>query len=496
MALGAQTPRDQLDRLLALVKRSVRYLWVTALVTVLGALLSVAFALTRSRVYESSTVIMHRDIIPTRLLQGGDSGSGTRNMGLRFHEMILARPLLAQVIEELKLYPELVEAHGTDRVVEKMRAQIHFDSRGGGTFTVGYRGESAEIAQQVAARAADLLIEWEKRIQLESVGLTKDFLAQERQRAQDELEEKEKALAQFLATHPEFAQEAVGSQAGASIRARQGRPPTGATRDPRLRALERQRERIQARLEARPERVVSDRPTTPEQISAARDVDAARRELDQAQRSLEDKQGLFTDAHPDVAGAKREVASAEARLNRAEVALARAMGAQPPEQKPVSAEERQALAAELADLDDEIAAARRKTSGSKERESATNWVVELETEWARLYREVNEMRERYAEIETKAFTADIVAASEIARQGNQLTVVDPAFLPTRPTGTPRSLIVMAGTFVFGCLGAVIALGLALVDDRIVGRYDVERLEIVPVLVEVPKGKAKGRFRRA
>ena len=110
----------------------------------------------------------------------------------------------------------------------------------------------------------------------------------------------------------------------------------------------------------------------------------------------------------------------------------------------------------------------------------------------RLNREVEDLTERHQGIEAKAYTAEIVAASELARQGSQLTVIEPASLPTRPTGAPRSIIVMAGTFVFGCLGLMLALGLALIDDRITGRYDIERLEIVPVLVEIPKPEGSKR----
>jgi len=487
MPLGALTPRDQLDRLLALGRRALRYAWVAALVTILGAVISVALALTRPRVYQSQTVIMHREVIPQNLVQGGESAMSLRGMGIRFREMVLASPLLEKVIDKFQLCEEGCDSSEISNALEELRQQISFSTSGHGTFAIRYRGGTPKQAQQVAAYLAELLIEWETKIQLESVSVTKNFLEEERARAEAELRQREKALAEFLADHPEFAQEtsnpAGGTAAGASIRAQRGRASSSSSSSSsRLRALQRQRDRIRARLETAPTPAPAPRHTpSPE-------VERTRRELHQAQRDLEDKQARFTELHPDVVAARRRVARAQERLEEAEKV------AGVPVTAPASTpEEREALRAELEKLDQEIAAQRRRErSGDEDSEKSdtADEVVELETEWARLNREVEDMRDRYEGIEAKAYTAEIVAASESARQGSQLTIIEPASLPTRPSGAPRTLVVIAGTFVFGCMGVLIALGFALVDDRITGRYDIERLEIVPVLVEVPKSSEK------
>jgi uncharacterized protein involved in exopolysaccharide biosynthesis len=451
-------------------------------VTVLGALISVAFAFTRPHAYMSQTVIMHREVIPQNLVQGGEAGAAVRGMGIRFREMVLASPLLEKVITKFDLFPDVESSRGKSSAIDELRQQVTFRTSGHGTFAIEYKGSTPELAQEVCGYLAELLIEWETQIQLESVSVTKNFLEEERARVEGELKAREKTLAEFLAEHPEFAEEtanpAGGTSAGASIRAHRGGRQSTSTRDPRLRALQRQRDRIRARLETEPTPAPAARRASPE-------VERARRELSQAQRDLEDKQSRFTERHPDVVAAKRRVSQAERRLEEAE----RVAGV--PVTAPASTpEERAALRQELQRLDREIAAQRRRARqgdrAAPKQEDTSNWVVQLETEWTRLNREVEDLRERYQGIEGKAYTAEIVAASELARQGDQLTIIEPASLPTRPAGAPRSLLVMAGTFVFGCLGLMLALGLALVDDRITSRWDVERLEIVPVLVEVPK----------
>jgi len=483
MPLGALTPRDQLDRILALGRRAFRYAWATVLVTVVGALLSVAFALTRPHAYVSQTVIMHREVIPQNLVQGGEAGSAVRSMGIRFREMVLASPLLEKVIAKYDLSPEASGSRGQSSAIDDLRQQVSFRTSGHGTFAIEFRGSTPELAQEVTSCLAELLIAWETEIQLESVSVTKNFLEKERARVEGELKQREKSLAEFLAKHPEFADENAnpsgGAAAGASIRARRGNPrPSAGPPDPRLRALQRQRDRIRARLETEPAPAPSARRASPE-------VERARREVGSARRDLEDKQARFTERHPDVVAAQRRVTQAKRRLEEAE----RTAGV--PVTAPASTpEERAALRTELERLDREIAAQRRRAKkGERPAPSASetaNWVVELETDWTRLNREVEDLTDRHQGIEAKAYTAEIVAASEVARQGSQLTVIEPASLPTRPAGAPRSIIVMAGTFVFGCLGLMLALGLALIDDRITGRYDIERLEIVPVLVEIPK----------
>ena len=55
---------------------------------------------------------------------------------------------------------------------------------------------------------------------------------------------------------------------------------------------------------------------------------------------------------------------------------------------------------------------------------------------------------------------------------------------------------MAGVFGASLIGFAIALLLALMDDRLFERREVERLGILPVLVVVPKSKGKRKKRRA
>jgi len=198
MTLGARTPRDQLDRVIALVKRSFRYLWVTILVTVLGAALAIAFAVSRPRSYVSQTVFLHREVIPSNLL-GGDAAGNARNMGIRFREMVLASPLLEKAIQKFDLYAPVVRDAGMNAAIEELRAAITFRTSGHGTFSIEFKGDTPDEAQKVTEHLAVLLIEWEREIQLESVSVTKKFLDEERAKVVTELDDREKVKAAFQA---------------------------------------------------------------------------------------------------------------------------------------------------------------------------------------------------------------------------------------------------------------------------------------------------------
>jgi len=484
------TPRDQLDRLLGVLRRALRYWWVVVVVMVVGGGLSALFAFVQKPVFESETVLLYREMIPTSVIQGREVVQSNRNMTSRYKEMVMARGQLQQVAEEF----ELLGAEDGKPVADEMRKLVGFRSTGAGAFRIVFHSENRELAQKVAARLADLLIEEDKRIAREEASTTKVFLEEQKARATQELHKREKLRAEFLAQHPEFAEETAASSAGASIRAAAAKkdlPKESPGTDPRILALARQRNRIRDRLDA-PDKP-SPRKTkkrTPEQIAAEQRVKQAERDVDSARRTLEDKLGRFTERHPDVIKAKAALEDAQKRLRRAEAAVP----SDSDEQVVTGPIDRAALRKELAKVERELSAmrarVRREKSGNSEpaptADESTNWVVQLETQWAALTRDVQESRDRVESLEAKVFTAEITADS-VAAQTSKLTIIDPANLPERPVGKGKSLIILAGLMVFTGLGAAVALGLSLIDDRIYTRFDLEGVGIGPVLVEVPRG---------
>jgi uncharacterized protein involved in exopolysaccharide biosynthesis len=322
--------------------------------------------------------------------------------------------------------------------------------------------------------------------------------------AQIELSKMELELAQFLAKHPEFAQDATqpvaaGSVAGegASIRQfgnNQNKKPVN-TGNARLYALERQRQRIQARLDAPPDAppIRIPAPQTPEKIAAEADVTQARSELASANRELSEAMSQYTEQHPSVIRAKDRVAAAKAKLAKAQSAV-------PPDVEtavaPTTEADRDKLKKELQQLEQSIAEEQKRSDGKSSAaassiDATTNWVVQLETDHSKLRRNVTEGRERVEALADSVFRAEMDANQKLAETGGRLSIVDPAFRPVKPSGPGKTVIVIAGLALFLALGAGLALGLAVIDDRLYRRSDLEELGLA-VLAVIPPGRGAVR----
>jgi capsular polysaccharide biosynthesis protein len=80
----------------------------------------------------------------------------------------------------------------------------------------------------------------------------------------------------------------------------------------------------------------------------------------------------------------------------------------------------------------------------------------------------------------------------MAEQGGRLSVVDPAFKPVVPTGPGKTIVLLAGMVLFLSLGIAFAVGLAVIDDRLYRRADIDELGIPVLAVIPPPAKQKPR----
>ena len=517
MAIGTQTPRDKFDQLIAFVRRTMRYWWLIAILTFIGGVLAVAFALTQKPSYLSEAKIFYNERIQSSVLQGRDYGVNTKNLGYQYQEMLMSRTSMIRVVEELDLYPEKRAKQGLDAAIEEFKKFAAFKVRGVGMFNISFLSQDPEQAQKGAKLMVDILLEEDERVRREQASATMNFLLEQKTKINKELDKRQRELAKFLSEHPEFALDTAAGGAstpGASIRGQAAQSKNGSSSsssmplpdniDPRLLALERQRRRIRDRLATPDDQANAGPRKSPEQVEAERLVQEAENDLRRAQRDLEERLSRLQPAHPDVVRAQSEVAAAQQRVQRTKAQVPPAL----PRAEPI---DRNALQEELRELEREIGNVKARIrqeqgvepiiegeEGSAEGEpevTEENWVVALETEFARLAQGVDEQRKRLESTDASLSRAEISASQQMAEQGAVLTIIDPANLPTLPQGKGRALLAAAGTAVFILLGTLLALALALIDDRIYGAGDLERLAIAPVAVVVPRPRKRGLLRR-
>jgi uncharacterized protein involved in exopolysaccharide biosynthesis len=364
-------------------------------------------------------------------------------------------------------------------------------------FHVVFTDSDPERAKRVTDKLTKMLQDKDESLRNEQAAATVAFVTDQQESAREELKKRENAYTGFLAKHPEFVQDANSTTSeGASIRSlRTNKPvPTGNTR---LVTLERQRARIQASLDAPPGAVLPSTPAprTPERVAAEAAVQDAQRELTAARRELEDALAKYTDIHPAVLKARERVEAATLRMRQREAAL-------PPDAEPMvrinTEEDRAKLQRELQQIEAQIAAEQSKSGKSSDNTTVadtTSWVVRLESEHSELRRAVTEQRERVQSLADSAFRAQMDANEKLAEQGGRLAVIDPAFKPARPSGPGKTIFLAAGMILFLTLGLSLAVGLAVIDDRLYRRADLERLGVT-VLAVIPPAIRIQRKRRA
>ena len=86
------------------------------------------------------------------------------------------------------------------------------------------------------------------------------------------------------------------------------------------------------------------------------------------------------------------------------------------------------------------------------------------------------------------------ANQKLAESGGRLSVVDPAFRPVKPSGPGKTLLMVAGLALFVVLGAGLAVGMAVIDDRLYRRSDLESMG-VSVLAVIPPQLTKQQLKQ-
>jgi hypothetical protein len=385
--------------------------------------------------------------------------------------------------------------------VQALRGHIRAKSQND-TFVMSFDGDSPDMVFAVMNHLMGRLEEENGRLRGARTVSTRQFLAGEKRQAEQELESHEQALAAFLASHPEFAQDSRTQDnralaAGASVRAAERervRTPAN-PQEQTLLALTRQADRLSRELRSPGEPAtapsVSLKPTSDPEYEAA--LAQASGELNSAQRELSDRRSMFTEQHPDVIAASQKVHQAAAKLLRVrsrEPAATQPLPEFNPAQ-PMGAERRAALEAEMARVQAQIALSRAGRSGTLRNASAEtsegNRIVALETEWSSLNRSVADARDRHGQLQEKLFAATMLASAEVTGHANQLVVLDAPYRPTRPSKHgPRttSAVVLVAVLMSGFSLAVLRV---LMDVKVHDEFDLTRLDFCRLGHVVPKG---------
>jgi hypothetical protein len=495
MAITAVTPRDRLQRLVDLGRKTMRYWWLVGVCAVVGGALSLAFATKRPKTFQSWSTIFYQERIQSSLLSPNREEMVQRNIGDKYRELLLARPQLIQITGDPKLNPFPKESD-PDVALEELRQQIKLQARGGNAFRILYTDADPDRAKAVTEKLTKMLQEKDEELRNEQARETVEFATKQKEGAEIELKKRRGALTQFLSEHPEFAVDAQSALTeGAGIRARQtqsqGQNANQKLTPEQQKTLdyERQRQRIMARLNASPDappvRIAA--PPSPERAAALAALNDAERELTAARREADGAAGKYGPKHPTVLNAQKRLEIAQETHRRAKAAV-------PPEEEfslaPATPQDRNKLQRQLSDLDAQIAKLRNAKPGAAPAgpDETSSWIVKLETDHADLRRAVQEQNERVSSLAQSVFRAELDARQKLAEAGGRLSLIDPAFRPVKPSGPGKKIFLMAGMVLFLGMGLAIAVLLAVIDDRLYRRADLDQLGVTVLGVIPPAPK--------
>lgn len=465
------------------IKRATRYWRGAAAALAVGLLATTAVVWLTRPVFKSETVLLYR----TGARQGyGEEIDPARRAGSRLQDMLFSRERFARIVRELKLNPRMDPLEAAEDMIKGTTFRV----RDGSTFAIGFEAQDPSVAQTVTRRLADSLIEDNARQRRDEADEHKAFLDQEKQRAEATVRAKESELANFLYQNPAFATRGnqPGSMSGGSVGG-----DGGVDDGSRALALQMQIEELRSQL-ATSGAGAGGIPApalrgSPELVAArARAED----ELGQAEKNLAEQRQRLTDDHPDVRAALARVQVARAEAKRASGALdagnSKAGGGASAGSPTASIERRIHL------LEAQLASSRRRSRplaavlGHKE-------AVATELEWQRISREVTEAREKLGKLGDRQFQADLMATLESSGQAGLMVVVDPPYLPIKPTKDPRPKVAIAGIFASMMLAFGWAGLRAATDDRLFDAADVARQTAYPVLTVVPRAAMLGDGQR-
>jgi hypothetical protein len=496
-AMGEAMPetaglQSQLERGRRLLRRMGRH-WRFGLLTLVVSACALAVPVLRYHERFLSTAVIYQQQVadPDALGAGPDSGADPTLL----QELLLDYQRLSHLIGELGLYDKERRLQGMAVAVAEFRNDITFKPLGKNTFRISFVGDSAEQAQTVTTRLTQTLVDEDRQRRAQRAASGEAFFADEMSRAAVELRAAERELERFVAEHPAYSQAVLPEPGTAPAPPRRA---AGAQRPPASPPAPRTA-RAAAPRATHAEPAAGGAATASAPVAAAPDPamvaerQAALGALSDATSRLADLRQRYTDEHPSVVAAASRVNAAQARLEAANGALQRSevdslYAADTPAAPvaPSDAEPRRPRSAARAPAPDATVAGAAdsgpETLDSKEQAA-------LDTQWARLARDVGDARKRHGRLAEDSFRAQVASRSLEAGYNLGVVVLDQASPPDKPIRS-RSLLAGLAAFSAFLLSVLLTLARAALDDRIFGEADLVPLGLDPILSVIPAGGSR------
>jgi polysaccharide chain length determinant protein (PEP-CTERM system associated) len=432
----ARSAGQELRRLVEAPLRRPRHVLVP-FALVLAAAVGLSFVLPKR--YVSSTLIL---VAPDKLPESFVPTMATERIAKRLQTMrqeILSRTRLERVARELDPYKSL-DKEPIVQTIERMRDAIKVNLRGTDAFSIEFEHPDPQMAMLLADRLTSLFMEEVVGARERQVSEAYDFIESQLEESRKELEGKDEELRRYKERHMGTLPEQMVSNLST------------------LQRLQLEKQSVAESLrKAIDQQIVLEGSANSAAISASTatpaDLPALRSQL--AQLRLR-----YTDEHPDV----QAVVARIAELQKAAPAGSADAGEDAPRTRVEQARREVALLRDRqAELEKEVAQFNARV------ETAPRTEQELQS----LTRDYQKLSENYSALLTKKLDAQMASRLERRSKGEQFRIVDPAFLPVRPSFPDHFKFALGGALLGLLLGLAIAVSADFLDSSV---RDVRTLE--------------------
>lgn len=461
---------------LAIVQRRK---WSLILPMIFIFITSAVIAISLPAIYKStSTILIEEQDIPADFVMNTVTSFAEQRLQI-IHQRIMSFSRLYEIMTRFNLYPELRDKWTAEKIVAKMREDIHLepisaevnDRRTGRpstatiAFSLSFEGKNPETVQRVTDMVTSLFLEENLKVREKQATETSEFLEKEMERIKERLNELDSSMAAFKTEHinelPDLLQvnmQSLNNIEGVTDRLNE-----------QLRNLKEREGYLMTQLASIP--------------TGIEEKDKLR--LNELKVQLVHLQTRFSDQYPDVVKTRAEIAKLEMRLNKS---TSRDEG----QAKDTNTPDNPAyitLASQLSSTQAEIASVKKQMENAsltadKYRRQISN-TPKVEEAYKTIQIEMENTQAKYNDLMRKHMEAKVSQGLEKDQKGERFSLIDPARRPETPYKPNRLAIILIGIV----LGVGAGVGWAsLREFTQQGVYDVEslvRATSFPVLASIP-----------
>jgi protein tyrosine kinase modulator len=427
---------------------------------VVVVILAVAASFVLPKSYTSSTLIlMEADKAPIANLGPKVSSEPIAKRLLSIKEEVLSRSRLEKVATEVNPYPSMMGRVPLSDILDKMRNSTNINVKGLDSFTIEFSHSDPAKAQAVANRMASVFIEETSNIRSAEAAEASTFIESQLEEARHEIETREEALRRFKERNMGHLPE----QTPANLATLQRLQSEQQVNEESLRAAS---ERV---------RVLED--------SLSANGQNASKELAALRAQLASLRSRYTDAHPDV----KSLSDRIARMEADQAASGQSTAHDP------------ALDTARGEVENMKARRRDLEARISEFQARVEMTPRTEQELGSLTRDYQKLKDNYLALLNRKLEAQLTEKLDERWKGEHFRILDPAYLPDKPSFPKKSLFLLVGVLLGLVTGVAVSMAAEALDHSIKTARELEAVIPYPLFAVFPEiawpqsnGKSTGR----